>query len=234
MNVNQAEVDKFEDMAAYWWDLEGPCKPLHQLNPVRLQFIQERARLHHCTILDIGCGGGILTEALSQFSSKVTGLDQSPGVLQAARAHAIESGLTQPPTYIEATAEAYAQNYPGQFDVITCMELLEHVPSPLSILKACFLLLRPGGSLFLSTLNRTPKAFLHAIIGAEYLLKMLPKGTHDYSHFIRPSELNRWAMSEQLQLQSMKGISFNLLTRRFYLSDDVSVNYLMHLQKEAQ
>ncbi|MGE3319132.1 MAG: bifunctional 2-polyprenyl-6-hydroxyphenol methylase/3-demethylubiquinol 3-O-methyltransferase UbiG [Candidatus Berkiella sp.] len=234
MNVDNAEVQKFEDMAAYWWDFEGPCKPLHQLNPVRLQFIQERTPLHHRSILDIGCGGGILTEALSTFSNKVTGLDQSAGVIAAAKAHAIESGLTQPPTYIEATAEDYAQLYPEHFDVITCMELLEHVPSPVSILKACFKLLRPGGSLFLSTLNRTPKAFLHAIIGAEYVLKMLPKGTHDYSHFIRPSELNQWAVSEQLQLQSMKGLSYNLLTRSFHLSDDVSVNYLMHFQKDAE
>jgi len=233
MNVDQVEVQKFEDMSAYWWDKQGPCKPLHDLNPLRLQFIQERTPLYHRVILDIGCGGGILTEALSAFSNKVTGLDQSPGVLQAARAHAVEAGLTQPPTYVQACAEDYAKQYPGQFDVITCMELLEHVPSPISILKACFDLLRPGGSLFLSTLNRTPKSFLHAIIGAEYVLKMLPKGTHDYNHFIRPSELNQWAMSEQLHLQSMKGLSFNILTRTFYLSDDVSVNYLMHLQKDA-
>jgi len=232
MNVDQAEIQKFGDMAAYWWDLNGPCKPLHDINPLRLQFIQTHTNLAHKSILDLGCGGGILTEALSTFSAKVTGLDQSCEVLAAARAHAIEVGLNSAPLYVESTAEDYAKTNPAQFDVITCMEMLEHVPSPLSILTACSHLLKPGGDLFLSTLNRTPKAFMFAIVGAEYVLNMLPKGTHDYDHFIRPSELNRWAMSQGFRLKSMKGIRYHILTRSFSLSDDVSVNYLMHLQKD--
>lgn len=233
MNVDPLEIAKFDDMAAYWWDPTGPCKPLHEINPLRLSFIQSRTNLQHKSILDLGCGGGILTEALSNFSAKVTGLDQSTEVLAVARAHAIDVGLTHPPTYIGATAEHFATQHPGQFDVITCMEMLEHVPSPISVLEACYTLLKPGGDLFLSTLNRTPKAFLFAIIGAEYVLRMLPKGTHDYDQFIRPSELSQWAASQNLRLQSMKGISFHVLTRRFSLSNDVSVNYMMHLQKDA-
>ncbi len=232
MNVDQAEVQKFSDMAAYWWDLKGPCKPLHELNPLRLQFVQSHTQLAHKSILDLGCGGGILTEALSNLSAKVTGLDQSPEVLKVARAHATEVGLSSPPLYVESTAEQYALDNPEHFDVITCMEMLEHVPSPISILKACGDLLKPGGDLFLSTLNRTPKSFLFAIVGAEYVLNMLPKGTHDYDHFIRPSELNSWAVSQGFRLKSMKGLSYNVFTRSFSLSDNVSVNYLMHLQKD--
>ncbi|HRE32053.1 MAG TPA: bifunctional 2-polyprenyl-6-hydroxyphenol methylase/3-demethylubiquinol 3-O-methyltransferase UbiG [Candidatus Berkiella sp.] len=231
MNVDPQEILKFDDMAAYWWDPTGPCKPLHDINPLRLQFIQTHTHLHQKNVLDLGCGGGILTESLSTFSGKVTGLDQSAQVLAAAKAHAAH--LPTPPTYIERTAEDFAEEHPGTFDVITCMEMLEHVPSPLSILKACHTLLKPGGDLFLSTLNRTPKSFLLAIVGAEYLLKMLPKGTHDYKHFIRPSELSNWAQSKGFRLKSMKGIEYHILTRSFRLSSDVSVNYLMHLQKDS-
>jgi len=233
MNVDQAEINKFSDLAAYWWDLNGPCKPLHEINPLRLQFIQAHSNLAHQSILDLGCGGGILTEALSHFSAKVTGLDQSSEVLMAARAHAAEVGLSNPPHYVESTAEDYAKDNAAQFDVITCMEMLEHVPSPTSVLKACSELLKPGGSLFLSTLNRTMKSFMFAIVGAEYVLNMLPKGTHDYDQFIRPSELSSWATSQGFRLKSMKGISYNVFTRSFSLSNDVSVNYLMHFQKDV-
>lgn len=230
MNVDPNEIHKFDDMAAYWWDLNGPCKPLHDINPLRLQFIQSKTTLHQKSVLDLGCGGGILTEALATFSGQVTGLDQSTQVLAAAKAHAMT--LPHPPTYVESTAEAFAQTHAGHFDVITCMEMLEHVPSPLSILEACSQLLKPGGDLFLSTLNRTPKAFLFAIVGAEYVLNMLPKGTHDYKHFIRPSELSSWANSKGLRLKAMQGIEYQVLSRTFKLSADVSVNYLMHLQKD--
>lgn len=219
-------------MAWDWWDLEGPCKPLHEINPLRLSFIQSCCPLTgQQQILDIGCGGGILTEALSCFCPQVTGIDQSTAALEVAIDHA--KNLPSPPHYFLSTAEEYAERYPGKFDVITCMELLEHVPDPLSVIAAMTTLLKPGGDLFLSTINRTPKAFLQAIIGAEYLLKLLPKGTHDYARFIRPSELATWARQYQLSLKHSKGLSYRVLNKRYYLTDDVSVNYLFHLQKEA-
>ncbi|MBS0290069.1 MAG: bifunctional 2-polyprenyl-6-hydroxyphenol methylase/3-demethylubiquinol 3-O-methyltransferase UbiG [Proteobacteria bacterium] len=231
MNIDPLEIQKFDEMATDWWDKSGPCKPLHDLNPIRLDFI-----LSHCSIakgtqvLDIGCGGGILTEALSQFSTSVWGLDQSEKALEVAKNHA--QTLSHPPRYEQSTAEAFAKIHPGNFDLITCMELLEHVPDPLSIINACGALLKPGGQLFFSTLNRTPKSFLFAIVGAEYLLKLLPRGTHTYERFIRPSELAQWSRSRGLSLKHIKGISYNLFSKAYYLSHDVSVNYLMHFEKE--
>lgn len=229
LNVDPLEVQKFDEMAIDWWDKSGPCKPLHDLNPLRLSFIQTHCALKNAKILDIGCGGGILSEALSQFSTVVIGLDQSEKALEVAQNHA--KGLKSPPQYVRSTAEDYAKQFPGEFEVITCMEMLEHVPYPHSIIQACASLLKPGGHLFLSTINRTPKAYLHAVIGAEYVLRLLPVGTHDYASFIRPSELASWSQTHGLSVKHMKGISYHVFSGKFSLSEDVSVNYLMHLQK---
>jgi len=229
-NVDTQEVKKFDDLAAYWWDRQGPCQPLHDLNPIRLNFIQSCCHLVNQTILDVGCGGGILTEPLSQLSEHVIGIDQSESCLAVAKAHS--TALANRPLYEKASAEDFAKKYPEKFDVITCLEMLEHVPAPDSVIAACCQLLKPGGHLFFSTLNRTPKAFLHAIIGAEYLLKMLPKGTHAYGQFLRPSELAAWARSHPLCLKKIKGIRYHLLSKRYSLSDDVTVNYLVHFQKD--
>lgn len=233
LNIDTDEVQKFDNMAADWWDPQGPCKPLHQLNPVRLHFIQTQCNLHEKTILDVGCGGGILTEALSRFSAQVIGLDQSEQALKIAQAHAQAEGLHPAPQYIHATAEAYAEQHPQRFSVITCMELLEHVPDPASLLKALDTLLKPEGDLFISTLNRTPKAFLQAIIGAEYCLRLLPIGTHDYHRFIKPSEIAEWIKNGDLTIQAIRGMKYHVLTKTFSLSRNVDVNYVMHLKKRA-
>ena len=228
-NIDPIEVQKFDEMAIYWWDKSGPCKPLHDLNPLRLAFIQNHCALANAAVLDIGCGGGILTEALSQFSPHVVGLDQSAKALEVAKEHA--KTLNNPPQYELSTAEDFAAKQPNSFDVITCMEMLEHVPDPISIINACHHLLKPGGNLFFSTINRNPKAFLVAIIGAEYVMKLLPRGTHNYERFIKPSELASWTKESGFELKAMKGINYNILSKSFSLSPDVSVNYLMHLQK---
>ncbi|MBS0286036.1 MAG: bifunctional 2-polyprenyl-6-hydroxyphenol methylase/3-demethylubiquinol 3-O-methyltransferase UbiG [Proteobacteria bacterium] len=219
-------------MAVDWWDKSGPCKPLHDLNPLRLAFIQTHCSLSQSHVLDIGCGGGILTEALCQFGPSVWGVDQSEKALNIAKDHA--KMLKNPPHYELTTAETLAKQYPHSFDVITCMEMLEHVPDPLSVIEACANLLKPGGHLFLSTINRTPKAFLFAIVGAEYVMKLLPKGTHEYERFIRPSELAAWCTQKQLTLKHIKGISYHVFNQSYSLSQDVSVNYLMHLEKASE
>jgi 2-polyprenyl-6-hydroxyphenyl methylase / 3-demethylubiquinone-9 3-methyltransferase len=229
-NIDANEVHKFDEIAKDWWDLNGPMKPLHDLNPLRLEFIQTGCLLNNQNMLDVGCGGGILTEALSQFG-KVVGIDQAQKAIKVATEHA--KTLTSPPRYEIATVEEFAAQYPGQFDVITCMELLEHVPSPYSVIASCATLLKPGGALFLSTLNRTPKAFLYAIVGAEYVLKMLPKGTHDYQRFLRPSEINEWAQKHDLSVKQIKGIRYHPFTKNYSLVDDVSVNFLMHFRKRS-
>lgn len=228
-NVDPQEINQFDKIAHQWWDPQGPCKPLHELNPLRLSFIQSACPLIDCPILDIGCGGGILTETLSQFSSQVVGIDCSTKALQVAKSHA---QMLNPPRYELASAETFAQHHAQQFTLITCMELLEHVPDPASLIQACATLLKPNGHLFFSTLNRTPQSFLQAIIGAEYLLKWLPKGTHDYQRFIRPSELAQWGKLASLTLKQIKGISYRLSSQTFYLSNNVSVNYLMYFCKE--
>jgi 2-polyprenyl-6-hydroxyphenyl methylase/3-demethylubiquinone-9 3-methyltransferase len=228
-NINESELKKFNQLSQMWWDPEGPLKTLHQINPLRLQFIQETASLRDKTVLDVGCGGGILTESLSTQAASVVGLDMAEDVLSVARTHAF--ALSKPPTYTLATTEEYANQYPSQFEVITCMEMLEHVPDPFSIIKSLSTLLKPGGTLFCSTLNRNLRAYCQAIIGAEYILKMLPKGTHDYESFLRPSELVSMAKNAGLKLRTMKGIGYRFLNKSFYLSDDVRVNYLISFEK---
>lgn len=227
MNVDPSEVAKFDALAASWWDLEGESKPLHDINPLRLQFIASQCSLsEQQKAIDVGCGGGILTEALAQSGAVCTGIDMGESAINVARLHALESELTI--DYQVMTAEQMADTAAGQFDVVTCMEMLEHVPDPVSVIEACRKLVKPGGHVFFSTLNRHPKAYLLAVLGAEYVLNMLPKGTHDYQRFIRPSELARWCRHAGLQVEHLKGISYQPLNREFYLSDDLAVNYLMH------
>lgn len=231
INIDPAEVAKFDQAAARWWDLEGEFKPLHEINPLRLRFIEERTPLRGKRVVDVGCGGGILTESLRLQGAEVVGIDVGEGPLKVAKLHLFESGLKI--DYRHCTAEQLAASEPGSFDVVTCMEMLEHVPDPASVISACATLVKPGGQLFFSTINRNPKAYLLAVVGAEYLLKMLPKGTHDYSKFIKPSELDRWLRAADLRLSELKGITYHALTQRFSLSSDIDVNYLVHAQKEV-
>jgi 2-polyprenyl-6-hydroxyphenyl methylase/3-demethylubiquinone-9 3-methyltransferase len=228
-NVDPNEVAKFDALASGWWDKEGESKPLHEINPLRLGYVEQRAGLKNKQVIDVGCGGGILSEALTQSGADVTGIDMGKMALDVALLHSIEAGLKI--NYQHITAEQKAQQSPAGFDVVTCMEMLEHVPDPVSVVKACSDLVKPGGDVFLSTLNRHPKAYLFAILGAEYIRKMLPKGTHDYSRFIRPSELARWCRQAGLEVVDITGMNYNLFTQDFKLGDDVTVNYLMHCRK---
>jgi len=227
-NVDPQELRKFNAVATRWWDPEGECKPLHQLNPVRLRFIEGQVSLSGKRVLDIGCGGGLLSEAMAGCGALVTGIDMASSPLSVARLHLLESGLEV--DYQQTSAEAFAELHPHEFDVITCMELLEHVPDPASLIKACASMLKPDGELFFSTLNRNARAFIEAIVGAEYVLKILPKGTHRYDRFIRPSELARWCREADIEIKTMKGMGYNPLTQQFKLSDDLRVNYLAHAQ----
>lgn len=230
-NVDEAEVAKFNASAARWWDPEGEFRPLHEINPLRLAFIERQCRLDGRRVADIGCGGGILAEALARSGARVCAIDMAPDSLEVARLHLLESGLDI--DYRCQTAEGLAAEMPGAFDVVTCMELLEHVPDPASLIAACARLVRPGGDCFFSTLNRTPRAYLEAIVGAEYLLRMLPHGTHDYARFIRPSELAAWCRAAGLEPAAMIGIRYCPVTRRFRLDDDVQVNYILHARRPA-
>ncbi|MCB1575381.1 MAG: bifunctional 2-polyprenyl-6-hydroxyphenol methylase/3-demethylubiquinol 3-O-methyltransferase UbiG [Xanthomonadales bacterium] len=230
-NVNPAEVAKFERLASRWWDSEGESRPLHDLNPVRLGYIAERAVLKGARVVDVGCGGGLLSEAMARAGADVVGIDLAPAVLEVARLHLLESGLKV--DYRETGAEALAQAVGGQFDVVTCLEMLEHVPDPASVIRACADLLRPGGRLFVSTLNRTPRSFATAIVGAEYLMRLLPRGTHHYARFIKPSELGADLRAAGLVLEDLRGIGYNPLTRKAWLSDSVAVNYLACAVKPA-
>lgn len=228
-NSDTQEIKKFDSVAARWWDKNGDFKPLHDINPLRLNFIEQHVSLNGKTVLDVGCGGGILSESLATQGADVTGIDMSSEALKVAQLHLLESQLTV--NYQQSTAEELAQTHGNQYDVVTCLELLEHVPDPSSIVSACAQMVKPGGYVFFSTINRNPKAYLHAIIGAEYILKLLPKGMHDYAKFIRPSELSRWARHAQLDLIALKGISYNLLDKTYFLTNNVSVNYLGCYQK---
>lgn len=229
INVDQQELDKFAALAARWWDPEGDLKTLHQVNPLRLGFIQKHVNLSGKSVIDIGCGGGILTESLAQAGAKVTGIDMNKTLIDAASLHQHESAVDV--EYLTTTAEEIAAKRAGEYDVVTCMEMLEHVPDPVSVIKACAALTKPGGHIFFSTLNRNPKSYLFAIVGAEYLLKILPKNTHDYSKFIKPSELGAWIRTASMHPQDITGIHYNPFTKSFRLNDDVSVNYLLYAKK---
>ena len=228
-NVDAAEVAKFDALASRWWDPDGEFRPLHQINPLRLDWIRQFVDLEGRDVLDVGCGGGILTEAMASHGARVTGIDMADAPLAVARLHMIESGAEV--EYLQTTAEALADERPGQFDTVTCLEMLEHVPSPSAVIESVTRLVRPGGNVFFSTLNRNPKSFLFAIVGAEYVLRLLPRGTHEYQKFIRPSELEGWARQAGLQLKSSIGLLYNPFTREYSLGPDVSVNYLMHFQR---
>ncbi len=231
MNVDQQEIAKFEELAHRWWDPESEFKPLHQINPLRLDYIDRRAGLKDKQVLDVGCGGGILSESMAQRGARVTGIDMGEAPLAVARLHQLESGIEV--EYQRTTAEALAQEKPAAFDVVTCLEMLEHVPDPASVIQACAHLVKPGGQVFFSTINRNPKAYVFAIIGAEYVLNLLPKGTHDFSKFIKPSELESWSRTAGLQPLELTGMSYNPFSRTYSLGPDVMVNYLLHCQKAA-
>ncbi len=225
-NVDPAELAKFSDLAHRWWDVNSEFRPLHQINPLRLDWINGLAGLKDKRVLDVGCGGGILADAMARAGATVTGIDLATKSLKVAQLHALES-QTPNVNYREISAEALAAETPAQFDVVTCMEMLEHVPDPASIVKACATLVKPGGWVFFSTLNRNPKSFLFAIIGAEYVLNLLPKGTHEYAKFIRPAELAADCRSVGLDVQASKGLQYNPITRRYWLDGNTSVNYML-------
>jgi len=230
MNVDHQEIAKFEALADRWWDPQGEFKPLHQLNPLRLDWISDHCEgLFGKQVLDVGCGGGILAEAMALRGGQVLGLDMGREPLQVARLHALETGVEL--SYQQGTAEELAAQRPGQFDVVTCMEMLEHVPDPASVVQACARLVKPGGKVFFSTINRTVKARLLMILAAEQLLKMVPKGTHDPAKFIQPAELSRYCESAGLLLRQMSGVVYNPLTGRFRLSPDVDVNYQLYCER---
>src|SRR5690606_32177083 len=228
-NVSQAELDKFNSLASRWWDPQGPQKALHALNPARLRYVADRVALRDATVLDVGCGGGLLSEALAAEGARVTAIDLAPDLLKVARLHGLESGVQV--DYRQQSVESLAAERPGSFDAITCMELLEHVPDPVSVVAACATLLKPGGRLFLSTLNRTPAAFALAIVGAEYVARMLPKGTHRYRDFIRPSELAGWLRGQGLQLEDVSGLAYAPWRDAARLSRRTDVNYLACARK---
>jgi 2-polyprenyl-6-hydroxyphenyl methylase/3-demethylubiquinone-9 3-methyltransferase len=230
-NVDAEEIAKFDALAARWWDPKGDFRSLHEINPLRLDYIRQRATLNDKKVLDVGCGGGILAESMSKIGAHVTAIDMAEKPLAVAQLHQTESGTDV--DYQRSTAEELAEARPGTFDVVTCLEMLEHVPSPATVVHACTQLVKPGGHVFFSTINRNPKAFLFAILGAEYMLKLLPAGTHEYEKFIRPSELDDWARSDGLRLQGSIGLHYNPLTRDYSLGQNVDVNYMMHFQRPA-
>lgn len=230
-NVDAAELRKFGDLAARWWDPQGPMRPLHEINPARLVWIDRLASLAGKRVLDVGCGGGVLAEAMAARGAMVTGIDLAGKPLKVAQLHALESGASV--SYAEGAAEDWAQRHEGVYEVVTCMEMLEHVPDPASSVRACATLACPGGWLFFSTINRNPKAFALAIVGAEYVLNLLPRGTHEYAKFIKPSELTGYARDAGLELKEMAGLTYNPFTKSARLGSDTDVNYLMAFRKPA-
>ena len=231
MNADPQELAKFSELAHRWWDPSSEFKPLHEINPLRLGWIDGIAALKGKSVLDVGCGGGILAEAMAKLGARVKGIDLSEKALKVAMLHLLESRLEV--NYEEISAEALAEREPGQYDALTCMEMLEHVPDPVSTVDACAKLVRPGGQVFFSTINRNPKSYLFAVIGAEYILRLLPRGTHDYAKFLKPSELARHCRAAGLTLKSVIGMSYNPLTKVYALNNDASVNYLMHCVRDA-
>jgi 2-polyprenyl-6-hydroxyphenyl methylase / 3-demethylubiquinone-9 3-methyltransferase len=232
LNADPAELAKFSDLAHRWWDPESEFRPLHKINPLRLDWINSACPLAGQRVLDVGCGGGILSDAMARKGATVTGIDLSTKALKVAQLHALEA-KTPGVTYREISAEALATEQPGIYDVVTCMEMLEHVPNPASVVQACADLVKPGGWVFFSTLNRNPKSFLFAIVGAEYVLNLLPRGTHEYAKLIRPSELGQYCRQSQLELRLTRGMEYNPLTRRYSMSINTSVNYLFGTRKSA-
>lgn len=229
VNADYLELQKFGELAHKWWDKNSEFKPLHELNPLRLNWIDSIANLKGKRVLDVGCGGGILSESMFFKGADVVGIDLGEKALSVAKLHQLESGAKVDYQYI--AVEQLATQLPESFDVVTCMEMLEHVPDPISIVVACARLVKPGGSVFFSTINRNAKAYLYAVIGAEYVLNLLPKGTHDYAKFIKPSELSTWARNADLNVNTLRGMSYNPMTQHYSLGDDVSVNYMMHTTK---
>jgi len=228
-NVDPQEIAKFEAVASRWWDLEGEFKPLHRINPLRLGYINQRSGgVFGKKILDVGCGGGILAESMAREGAHVTGLDMGAEPLEVARLHALESGISV--NYIQETVEQHAREHAGEYDIVTCMEMLEHVPNPQSVVESCAQLVKPGGHVFFSTINRNGKAWLMAVVGAEYVLRMVPKGTHDVKKFIKPAELLRWIDQTPLRERHITGLHFNPLTNRFSLGPGVDVNYILHTE----
>ncbi|MEH6460795.1 bifunctional 2-polyprenyl-6-hydroxyphenol methylase/3-demethylubiquinol 3-O-methyltransferase UbiG [Chitinimonas sp. JJ19] len=230
-NADDAELAKFADLAHKWWDMESEFKPLHEINPLRLGFIDGHAGLDGKTVLDVGCGGGILAEAMARRGATVTGLDLAEKSLKVARLHGLESGIKV--DYRCLPVEQLAESMPAAFDVVTCMEMLEHVPEPSSVVAAVSRLVKPGGWVFFSTISRNPKAYLQAVVGAEYVLGLLPRGTHDYAKFLKPSELARMARNNSLDLVELKGMGYDLIAKSYHLNDDASVNYLLACRKAA-
>jgi len=231
-NADESEIAKFTRMASRWWDRNGDFKPLHDINPLRANYIDERAPVAQAKVLDVGCGGGILCEALYQRGADVTGIDLSEAALEVAKLHSLESGAEV--DYQKVSAEALANQQAGTFDVVTCLEMLEHVPDPASTIDACARLVKPGGHVFFSTINRNPKSYVFAILGAEYILQLLPKGTHEYKKFIRPAELCQWVRNAGMSVHDICGMTYNPITQRYRLNpQDVDVNYLVHAQKQV-
>lgn len=230
LNADPAELAKFSDLAHRWWDMDGEFRPLHQINPLRLEWINSLCPVKGQQVLDVGCGGGILADAMARSGARVTGIDLATKALRVAQLHALEA-QTPNVQYREVSVEALAEQQPGSFDAVTCMEMLEHVPDPASVVRACAALVKPGGWVFFSTLNRCPKSFLFAIVGAEYVLNLLPRGTHEYAKMIRPSELASYCRFADLDLRYTRGMAYNPLTQRYGLSADTSVNYLFATQK---
>lgn len=230
-NLDHDEVNKFDELAAKWWDKDGEFRPLHQINPLRVDFIEERSSMKDKKVLDVGCGGGILAEALNELGANVTGIDASENTIGVAKSHSRSIGSDV--IYIQNTIEEFISSHPNEkFDVITCLEMLEHVPSPNEIIKSCSNLLKDDGNIFFSTINRNPRSYLFAVIGAEYILNLLPKGTHDYEKFIKPSELAKWIREAGLNSKETIGLSYNPITGNYWLGKDIQVNYMVHAKKE--
>ncbi len=231
LNVDQNEIAKFSELASRWWDKESEFRPLHQINPLRLDFIEKDGKLRGLEVLDVGCGGGILSEAMADSGATVTGIDLGEKALSVARLHALESEIDV--SYEQIAAETFADQHPSRFDVVTCMEMLEHVPDPASIITACAQLVKPGGRVYFSTINRNPKAWALAVLGAEYILNLLPRGTHDYEKFIRPSEMHAWAESAGLEFKEMIGMHYNPLFKTYKLASGLDVNYMVRAERVA-